>query len=116
MNLQRLYIIFYLHILSGIQHLTREQLVSNHTRHFAQKLFDTNEELILIADATYIYIEKSSNYKFQRSTYSMHKNRPLLKPMVLVTTTGYIIDIMGPYFANGSNNDSGILKDIIVNI
>lgn len=44
----------------------------------------------------------------------MHKNRPLLKPMVLVTSTGYIIDIIGPYYANGSNNDAQILKHLIV--
>jgi hypothetical protein len=30
--------------------------------------------------------------------------------MVLVTTTGYIIEIFGPYFANGNNNDASIVK------
>ena len=54
-----------------------------------------------VADGTYIYIEKSSNYSFQRGSYSVHKGQPLLKPIRLVITDGYILTFMGPYLADG---------------
>ena len=68
--------------------------------------------MISIWDATYVYIEKSSNYQFQRSTYSLHKYRNLVKFMMLVATDGYIIDAIGPYLANGKNNDANITIDM----
>ncbi|XP_052099022.1 uncharacterized protein LOC127733747 [Mytilus californianus] len=40
----------------------------------------------------------------------MHKNRPLVKPMIIVSSTGYILSILGPYLADHKNNDAGILK------
>ncbi|CAC5361691.1 unnamed protein product [Mytilus coruscus] len=43
----------------------------------------------------------------------MHKHRPLVKPMVFVTTSGYIISVIGPYFSDGKNNDAQIMKHII---
>ncbi|KAH3728095.1 hypothetical protein DPMN_054042 [Dreissena polymorpha] len=43
----------------------------------------------------------------------MHKHRPLVKPMIVVSTTGYIISILGPYLADGKNSDANILKHII---
>lgn len=69
--------------------MSRDDFVKNHTGLFAKELLETHNELILIADGTYIYMQKSANYKFQRQTYSMHKHRPLLKPMIILTTTGY---------------------------
>ena len=71
-----------------------------------------DNDIISIWDATYVYIEKSSNYQFQRSTYSQHKYRNLLKFMMLVATDGYIIDAIGPYLANGKNNDANITIDM----
>jgi hypothetical protein len=35
--------------------------------------------------------------------------------MVVVTTTGYIIAIFGPFFSDNSNNDASILKHIMIN-
>ena len=43
----------------------------------------------------------------------MHKNRNLVKLMMLVSTNGYIIDRFGPYLANGHNNDAKIFKIIV---
>lgn len=43
----------------------------------------------------------------------MHKHRPLIKPMMVVTTTGYIVSILGPYLADGKNNDARILQHMI---
>lgn len=74
----------------GMEHITRTQVIQQHTRPLAKKLFipDEKEEEILVADGTYIYIQKSANYSFQRQSYSLHKGRPLVKPMMLVTTSG----------------------------
>lgn len=52
------------------------------------KTFAKNEN---VADGTYIYTQKSSNYRFQRRSFSIHKGRPLVKLMILVSTTGYIL-------------------------
>jgi hypothetical protein len=43
----------------------------------------------------------------------MHKARPLVKPMVIVTTTGYFVTVMGPYFADSKNNDASILNHML---
>ena len=42
----------------------------------------------------------------------MHKGRHLVKMMMIVSTTGYIIEAYGPYLANGSNNISMIVTTI----
>lgn len=100
----------------GAQHITRTKIIEDHTRLLAKTLFipdDNNETVVLVADGTYIYIQKSSNYSFQRRCYSIHKGRPLVKPMMLVTTTGYILDVFGPYFSDSKNNDANIFTHIL---
>lgn len=82
---------------------------------FAQKLFDTDTEAIIVCDGTYIYIEKSWNYEFQRKSYSMHKSRPLLKPLILTSTTGYILELIGLFYGNSAKNDANIIKAAMVN-
>ena len=96
----------------GFEHITREDVIRKHTRPLAQELFGSvcEHPAILVVDGTYIYIQKSNNFQFQRRSYSMHKHRPLVKPMVMVTTTGYIVSIFRPYFADSRNNDASILK------
>ena len=37
----------------------------------------------------------------------------LLNPMMIVTTTGYIVAAIGPYQADGKNSDAKILNHII---
>ncbi|OWF40567.1 hypothetical protein KP79_PYT19999 [Mizuhopecten yessoensis] len=71
------------------------------------------EPAILVIDGTYIYIQKSGQFMFQRRSYSMHKHRPLVKPMMFVTTTGYIVNVLGPYFADSKINDASILNQIL---
>jgi len=99
----------------GLGHISREDFIKNHTQKTAQILFadDRDDVAILVIDGTYIYIEKSDNYSFQRRTYSMHKHRPLVKPMILVSTTGYILEVLGPYYADGKNNDATILNSVL---
>ena len=70
------------------------------------------DAVITIWDATYIYIEKSSSYDFQRKTYSGHKFRSLVKFMICCSTDGYMIEFVGPYLCNGNNNDANITQDI----
>ena len=50
---------------------------------------------------------------FQHRSFSIHKGRPLVKPMLLVSTTGYILETYGPYFVDGKNNDASILNSLI---
>ncbi|CAG2250822.1 PRKDC [Mytilus edulis] len=98
----------------GFNHISREEVITSHTRPLAQSLFGKGMyPAIIVADGTYIYIQKSSQFKFQRKCFSMHKHRPLVKPMVFVTTSGYIISVIGPYFSDGKNNDAQIMKHII---
>ncbi|XP_021351029.1 uncharacterized protein LOC110454009 isoform X2 [Mizuhopecten yessoensis] len=98
----------------GFQHVSRQDVISKHTRPLAQTLFGgLMEPAILVIDGTYIYIQKSGQFMFQRRSYSMHKHRPLVKPMMFVTTTGYIVSVLGPYFADSKNNDASILNQIL---
>ena len=96
----------------GFPHITREDVISRHTRPLAESLFGgTGTQALLVLDGTYIFIQKSMNFTFQRKTYSMHKGRPLVKPMVIVSTSGYYISVLGPYLAR--NNDASILNHIM---
>jgi hypothetical protein len=97
----------------GFQHITRSDVIQHHTRQIAKTIFgnDVDNQAILVLDGTYIYINKSGNFKFQRQSFSLHKGRPLVKPMVIVTTTGHFLSVMGPYLAK--NNDATILTHIM---
>ena len=96
----------------GFSHVSREELINEMTRLLAKRLMDCNN-LILILDGTYFYVEKSSNNTLQRNLFSLHKHRPLVKFMMIVTTTGYILDCFGPYYANYNNNDAKITHHIL---
>ncbi|VDI49857.1 Hypothetical predicted protein [Mytilus galloprovincialis] len=95
-------------------HMSHSVFAQSHTTPTAKTLFTGNNEdtAVLILDGTYIYIQKSSYHKFQKKTYSMHKNRPLVKPMIIVGSDGYILSVLGPYYANGHNNDASITKHL----
>lgn len=100
----------------GFKHITREAVISEHTRPLAKEHFSpTINQAILVLDGTYIYVKKSSHFSFQRRSYSMQKQRHLmLKPMMIVTTTlGYNVSAIGPYLADGKNFDAKILNHII---
>ena len=99
----------------GFDHISRSSVITDHTRPLAQSLLGDFGQLkaILVLDGTYIYIEKSGNFSFQRRSFSVHKGRHLVKPMVITTTSGYFISILGPYLADGKNNDASILNHIL---
>lgn len=67
--------------------------------------------VIAIIDGTYAYIQKSSNYRVLRQSFSAHKGRHLLKPVMLVAPDGYILDIQGPYYSDSKNNDAALLRN-----
>ena len=50
----------------GFDHITRNEIIASGNPNTA----------ILLLDGTYIYIEKSKKYAFQRKSYSMYKGRP----------------------------------------
>ncbi|CAC5406006.1 unnamed protein product [Mytilus coruscus] len=100
--------------LVGFNHMSHSVFAQSHTTSTAKTLFTGNNEdtAVLILDGTYIYIQKSSYHKFQKKTYSMHKNRPLVKPMIIVGSDGYILSVLGSYYANAHNNDASITKHL----
>ena len=48
----------------------------------------------------------------QRRTYNIYKHQSLVKPLLITTTTGYVIAAYGPYLSDSSNTDAAIQKDI----
>ena len=62
----------------GLSHIERSKVTADHTTEFAKVLFaDSQTDVaIVVADGTYIYIEKSGDNAFQRRSYSVHKGRP----------------------------------------
>ena len=79
------------------------------TKHGNVKSFVS--QLILIANGTYLYCEKSENSCIQRKLNSCQKNRHLIKPFVIVAENGVIIGIYGPFSA--TTNDAKILELIL---
>lgn len=100
----------------GFQHISHQEFCDKHTTPVARTLFTKAEdEAVLLLDGTYIFIQKSGDYYFQRRSYSLHKNRPLVKPMMVVGSDGYILSVLGPYMADYSNNDASIIKHMMNN-
>ena len=69
------------------QQMSREAILVQHQTAVATGLL-TNDpgQIVLIADGTYFFCKKSSNSEFQRRTYSQHKRRHLVKPMIITTS------------------------------
>lgn len=94
----------------GFVNLSREVIRQN-TSAISKSLFDyNNEQVLTVWDGGYIYLQKSSNNSFQMKTFGF-KKRHYLKPMLVVTTNGLIIDAFGPFAA--SDSDSKIFNDIM---
>jgi hypothetical protein len=75
----------------GFQHMDRNTVLGQHQSVIATDLLtDSPNQVVLIADGTYIYCEKSSNNEFQRRTYSSHKHRHLVKPMIITTSVSIV--------------------------
>lgn len=95
----------------GYYHITREEAVEKHSIQLTSKVLGQSEsQLCLIADGTYNYIEKPSDFELQRKTFSLHKQRNLLKPLYIVFPDGYILEAAGPYFCDSKNNDAANIR------
>lgn len=95
----------------GIKALSRVDLISYHTSDMAKKLYDCTDKLMIICDGTYARHQKSKNNEYQRKSYSGQKKVPLCKPFTVCTTTGRVLDMLGPYHA--TENDASIMENVI---
>lgn len=94
----------------GPNHMTHGDVV-NRNLSIPNSLFansDTSAKAIF--DGTYIYLQKSSNYRFQKLTYSLHKYDNLVKPFMMVACDGHIIDAVGPFAA--TQTDAEIMTNL----
>lgn len=95
----------------GYHHITREEAIEKHSITLTSKVLGKSEmKLCVIADGTYNYIEKPSDFTLQRKTFSVHKRRNLLKPLYIVFPNGYILEAAGPYFCDSKNNDAANIR------
>ncbi|KAF9423713.1 hypothetical protein HW555_001039 [Spodoptera exigua] len=97
----------------GPNHLSHLDIV-NRNLSIPNALFgsDNNRPAIAIFDGTYVFLQKSSNYLFQKKTYSLHKYDNLVKPFVIVSCDGHIIDVVGPYAA--TQTDAEIINHLFI--
>lgn len=72
--------------------------------------YNDSDNAHIILDGTYIYLEKSSNHRFQKDSYNSHKKRNYLKIMMGVLTNGRILFTLGPFKA--TENDASITDKI----
>jgi hypothetical protein len=71
----------------GFQHIDHQSAIEHHQTVTATILHTVKpDQLCIVADSTYLFIQKSMNNEFQRRSYSVHKHRNLVKPMILTTT------------------------------
>ena len=76
----------------GLRHIDRATAIDKHQTAIANILFTNGpQQLCVVADSTYLFIQKSSDNQFQRRSYSLHKRRHLIKPMILTTTVSYFL-------------------------
>lgn len=95
----------------GYYHITRDEALEQHSIKLTSNVLgQSSNRLYLIADCTYNYIEKPSDFELQRKTFSPHKKRNLLKPLYIVLPDGYILEAAGPYFCDSKNNDAANIR------
>ena len=97
----------------GLTAITRENYIRQHVTEFSNILYNPepiNPKAIAYIDGTYFSIEKSSNFRTLRHSFSVQKHKHLIKPTLIVAPDGYILDIINPYFSDGLNNDAAILN------
>lgn len=93
----------------GFDSFDRNSLINNSSQ-MVRNIFGGNK-VVIVADGTYIYVNKSGNFDMQRKTYNDQKKRNFVKPMVFTATNGKIIEIFGIFEA--IINDAKIMKLIM---
>ena len=53
-------------------------------------------------------------YTSTRKPFILHMKGSLLKPIMIVSTTGYIVACIGPFLFDCSNNDASMIKSILL--
>ena len=95
----------------GARRMSRLEWINHNTQIVNELFVENDNQLVLIADGTYCFYQKSQNNQFQRHTYRGSKKRHLVKPFVVCAADGTIIDIYGFYAA--TVNDATIMIDIL---
>lgn len=99
----------------GVSHISRQEVAERNTT-IPEKLFgnpqsnSTDRCAIIECDSTYLYVQKSSNYKYQKKTYSLHKYHNLTKPFLVVSCDGHM-DVFGPFAA--TQTDAEIMNFLV---
>lgn len=71
----------------GFTHIDRDSVLRHHQTSISSKLLvDRDDQVIIVMDGTYLFVQKSRDNKFQRRSFSMHKHRNLIKPMLITAT------------------------------
>lgn len=71
----------------GFGHISRHSVLKYHQTAMANELFtDDDQQVVIVMDGTYLFLQKSMNNELQRRTYSVHKHRHLIKRMIVTTT------------------------------
>eukprot|EP00732_Lithocolla_globosa_P003920 Lithocolla_globosa_v1_NODE_3354_length_1692_cov_4.690898.p1 type:complete len:479 gc:universal NODE_3354_length_1692_cov_4.690898:188-1624(+) len=96
----------------GVGNMT-SQKAKQHNTPFTKTFW--GDRVIVILDGTYFYKNKSGHYAFMRRIYSGQKKRALTKFMSIVFPDGWCLDTIGPFKANGKNNDAHITEYIFEN-
>ena len=91
----------------GLKNLTLPVIRERHTPRLFSSLF---QNVVLVCDGTYIYTQKSENFKTQKKTYSMHKHRSLVKFLVFTAPNGRVVEAFGPFLADGHHNDEWLFN------
>ena len=76
---------------------------------------NSNDVVIPMLGGIDIYVQKSGHNRLQRKLYCTYKYRPLVKIMMIVTTKGYIISALEPYYSDSKNNVSMMTRHIFYN-
>lgn len=102
-------------VYSNVNFLFSRESLANRSTFMSQILFCDSDitRPVLIADGTYVYIQKSTNFEIQKKSYTDHKKRNFVRVMMCVTTDGTIVFALGPYPA--SSNDAKVLESILEN-
>ncbi|CAM4906565.1 unnamed protein product [Rotaria socialis] len=100
---------------TGFRHVSRQTVLEQHQTLKANMLLTSNnQQVVVVMDGTYLYLQKSANNELQRRNYSTHKHRHLIKPMIITTRSGYILSVLGPFFGDYKNNDANIITHCLL--
>ena len=90
---------------------SRNEILDNQTEVSRILQTQSSKKGAIIFDATYLNVEKSFDFEFQRKTWSVHKHHNLLKPMIAVYPNSRIAGVWGPNL--GQKNDATILNTLL---